>query len=113
MTDGENVLLTVRELSKILTTELENGGIEDAKAEAGFILMHITGESHPILTMGDKPLSKYKAEEAFSICKRRTYGEPLQYILGDWDFSEKHSRLEREFLFHVPIRKHLWKKQFA
>ncbi len=86
MTDGENVLLTVRELSKILTTELENGGIEDAKAEAGFILMHITGESHPILTMGDKPLSKYKAEEAFSICKRRTYGEPLQYILGDWDF---------------------------
>lgn len=86
MTAGENVSLTVREFSKILTCKLENGGIEDARAEACFILMHLTNESYPILTMGDRTLSKDKTEEAFSICQRRTDGEPLQYILGDWDF---------------------------
>lgn len=86
MTAGENALITVRELSQVLTAELECGGIEDAKAEAGFILMYLTGESHPILTMGSSLLSKEKAEEAFNICHRRAYGEPLQYILGEWDF---------------------------
>lgn len=86
MTAGENACLTVRELSKLLTCKLENGGIEDAGAEAGFILMHLTGLSHPALTLGNKPLSEEMVSEAFDICKRRTAGEPLQYILGDWDF---------------------------
>ena len=59
-----------RKLQLQLAKELEPVG-EDAFLEAGFILDYLSG--HP-------------GKDAASLVKRRLSGEPLQYVLGEWDY---------------------------
>ncbi len=86
MTNGEKSSVTARELAGELASELEKSGIENARGEAVFILEYITGSSYPLLIISGQLLSREKIEEANTICQRRIKGEPLQYILGEWDF---------------------------
>ncbi len=59
-------------------------GIEDAAWEARLLAAHFTGFSDArLFTMGNEELTAEGLEDAV---RRRCSREPLQYILGSWDF---------------------------
>lgn len=75
--------MTLREIETALTA----AGIvhEDAAFEARLLAARFTGISEArLLTMRDEPLPEIPA--LLDAIRRRTAREPLQYILGEWEF---------------------------
>ena len=71
---------------RTLETALTDAGIpkEDAAYEARLLISHFTGISHAmLLTMRNEAIESPALEEAVA---RRCRREPLQYILGTWEF---------------------------
>jgi len=67
---------------------LKNGGIENSEFEAKLIVSHCAERSRAeLLTMGmiyaTDPKIKGRIEESL---QRRLSGEPLAYVLGEWEF---------------------------
>lgn len=85
---GGNVYgrLIGRELFKVMTRLLKSASAENSAGEAGFILSHVTGRAFPLAVTDREPLNEETVDKAIEICRRRMTGEPLQYILGEWDF---------------------------
>lgn len=75
-------------LNEIVKT-LEKAGIENALREALMIASHITGKSESII-LSDRtsPLTEDNETEAKLVeaVSRRASREPLQYIIGKWEF---------------------------
>ncbi len=65
-----------------LERALNEGGIESSRLESLLIAEELTGKSAASLALSDTPLP----EAANDMLRRRLAGEPLQYILGKWDF---------------------------
>ena len=59
---------------------------EEHKAEARIIISDLTALPIGRINMEAPPLSTGLKAEIESIAKRRAQGEPLQYILGKWEF---------------------------
>ncbi len=74
------ILLQLRNKIKTLLDS-----IESTDFEAKEILKWAAGEEASFLP-ADTEVPSEKAEKALSAAKRRAKGEPLQYILGEWDF---------------------------
>ena len=69
---------------RTLTAELAAAGIEEASAEAAILLDHFASVSYAaLMTDRDRLFSTPALEDAV---RRRLRREPLQYILGEWDF---------------------------
>ena len=62
-----------------LTAQLAANGIPDARFEAQCLTGHITGN-------GFTQPTPAQAEEIHRLSQRRIEGEPLQYLLGEWEF---------------------------
>lgn len=55
--------------------------------EAKQLFTHITGKHFLDLAVcGDEPTSPEEIERMQALCARRAGGEPLQYLLGEWEF---------------------------
>ena len=72
-------------LRKKLRTLLEESGIPSAAFETEQIMKQ-TADFNRLTDGPDKEIPSEKAEQAMEAAKRRARGEPLQYILGEWDF---------------------------
>lgn len=72
-------------LKKQVRTILEQHGGDSAGFETEQILKWATGLDRLTLSP-DGEIDGEKAEKAIDAAKRRIKGEPLQYILGEWDF---------------------------
>lgn len=72
-------------LKKQVRTILEQHGGDSAAFETEQILKWATGLDRLTLTP-DSEIDDEKAKKAIDAAKRRIKGEPLQYILGEWDF---------------------------
>ncbi|MBD5103921.1 MAG: peptide chain release factor N(5)-glutamine methyltransferase [Ruminococcaceae bacterium] len=72
-------------LKKQVRTILEQHGSDSAAFETEQILKWATGFDRLTLTP-DSEIDDEKAKTAIDAAKRRVKGEPLQYILGEWDF---------------------------
>lgn len=72
-------------LKKQVRTILEQHGSDSAAFETEQILKWATGFDRLTLTP-DSEIDDEKAKTAIDAAKRRIKGEPLQYILGEWDF---------------------------
>ncbi len=84
MTSGN---FTRRELFTYLGKALSDNVTDTPQLEAGFILEYVTGLELPRFLMdGSSAVPHDTTEKALGILKRRLTGEPLQYILGQWDF---------------------------
>ncbi|MBR6782555.1 MAG: peptide chain release factor N(5)-glutamine methyltransferase [Clostridia bacterium] len=69
---------------RTLTDTLSRGGIDEPSLEASLLLERFVGISHAILmTERDRLFDSPELEAAIT---RRFSREPLQYILGEWEF---------------------------
>lgn len=67
---------------------LSAAGVTDAADDAAAIVMHTIGTDNRADYILRRPdtLSDAAIQTAFALCARREQGEPLQYLLGSWDF---------------------------
>lgn len=61
--------------------KLARGGVESPAFEAGELICYFEKEKRALVRFGD-----YGSEELLRAIDRRIGGEPLQYIIGEWDF---------------------------
>ncbi len=79
--------MTLSTLYKAITNELDKNGIEDAAFEARLIIEIVLGISYgEFLLRGNDDITKQVSDEVSAMVSRRIAGEPVQYILGEWDF---------------------------
>ena len=69
--------MTLKELSNIL----KEAGVEDSRFDAMQLICHFEKVSTAVAMTGD-----FSSTELLSAAERRAQGEPLQYIIGEWDF---------------------------
>lgn len=73
--------MVIRQAASLLAKLLSDAGTADADFDARQIISEVSGKKLPFEELSD---------EQYALCldmaKRRAKGEPLQYILGSWDF---------------------------
>ena len=78
--------MTLNELYRAAKTALEPV-TEDPTFEAACLLEHFCGANRTeLLLHGDKPAESEAGQAVLSALEKRKTGEPLQYILGNWEF---------------------------
>lgn len=65
---------------------LKAGGIDAYAFEAACLFMHFCGISRTEMIISDPPVSDADANSFIDGCQQRVDGEPLQYIIGHWEF---------------------------
>lgn len=66
---------------------LAAGGVENASAEAGWMVEDATGLTSAELALeGEQPATVGAVLRVRAMVERRLTGEPLQYVLGHWSF---------------------------
>lgn len=79
--------MKVKDLRKIINDKLVACSFEDAEFEADCIIADLLGIRNSALRIiGDNETSDDTVLKAESYASRRLNGEPLQYILGKWEF---------------------------
>ncbi len=79
--------MTVRELQQRIVTVLQAGECETPAFDALCLLEDIAGIGRGLVpTNQNTVLSEEKIAKVLACAERRAAGEPLQYILGTWDF---------------------------
>lgn len=79
--------MTVKELYLEILSLFRASQIESSESEARFLLCALLDFTSTELILNyEKILSDSVCDKAYEMCKRRICGEPLQYILGSWDF---------------------------
>lgn len=79
--------MTNEELYEYTCGKLKNAGIEDYAFESRCLIEDIMGLDRLQLAMnGTKPADETKKAKLLALLERRINGEPLQYLLGEWEF---------------------------
>lgn len=79
--------MTVSQLLKYMSEELAAAGVENSANEARWMLESVDGMSRNYIALNrSAELAGKTADMALELARRRCTGEPLQYILGEWDF---------------------------
>lgn len=79
--------VTVNSLYKNTKAILKLAKIENYRNEAQLLVSKATGIArHQLLILGDKYVTDDSINEIEKLIDRRKCGEPLQYILGEWEF---------------------------
>src|SRR5207237_7702807 len=83
--------------------ELARAGIGPADAEARFIVEHVSGyDAGEWLEIADAaPLARAE-RQLRDLVQRRVAGEPLQYVLGGWEFRGLDLFVDRRVLIPRP-----------
>ena len=82
--------MKVEELRKITASALDDCSFEEAGFEADCIVADLLGVTNSVLpVIGSTDVSSEIEKKAESFVQRRHNGEPLQYILGKWEFYGK------------------------
>jgi release factor glutamine methyltransferase len=79
--------MTAKELYRQGLQMLEEADTEDAGFDCLQLFAHSVGmDRTALLCHGDDAVTEQQQEEFLSLINRRATGEPLQYILGQWEF---------------------------
>lgn len=76
----------MRELLGEIVGELSAAGIDNARFDAECIMESAGVPRITLLTEPDMPVAEELVGAAREMSRRRSGGEPLQYILGEWEF---------------------------
>lgn len=95
----ENKTLTIKEKLLKLTKELEVVAFEEAALEARLLLLYAMNMKNEelILSLNNAYDAKYD-EKLDKALKRRLLHEPIQYILGSWEFMGLEFRVDKRVL---------------
>ena len=74
--------MTDREIFSAVAKKLSEKGFESAEREAKELVFWVTGKR----CLLDRDVSSEDADKIDEACRRRCQNEPLQYILGEWEF---------------------------
>jgi len=79
--------MTTCELLKRITEILRQSGIENARTEARWMISHVLNiDSAQLSPVSSAVISSDAEEQVNAFVQRRIQGEPLQYLLGRWEF---------------------------
>lgn len=79
--------MTVLEVIKSATGYLEKNGVESPRLSAEHLLAHALGVKRlQLYLFFDRPVSEDERAPLRDWVRRRSAGEPLQHLLGEWDF---------------------------
>lgn len=79
--------MTVKELYALGLDRLKKSGCSDYAFDCDCLFSQFVGfDKIKRIISGNSPVEPDKAEKFLSCVKRRADGEPLQYILGEWEF---------------------------
>lgn len=80
-------MVSILSLLNNTKSELKQAGIENYNNEAALILEKVTGiKKYELAIKGGKAATDEQFEQISDYITRRKNGEPLQYILGEWEF---------------------------
>jgi release factor glutamine methyltransferase len=95
--------MTWRELRNAAARELAEAGIPPAEAEARFIVERASGyDAGEWLDIAEAPPPARAEREVREMLRRRVAGEPLQYVLGGWEFRGLDLFVDRRVLIPRP-----------
>ena len=81
--------MTLIDALKSTENMLMDAGIDDYRFDSECLLIKAADKTRrDVLCHGDDVLSEQDEKLLLKLAKRRALGEPLQYILGEWDFCE-------------------------
>jgi release factor glutamine methyltransferase len=101
-------MLTVLEIIKRTTGFLEKRGVESARLNAELLIGHALGLKRMQLYLQfERPLSEPELEKIRPLVKRRGDREPVQYIIGESDFSGLRLKVDRRALIPRPETEYL------
>ncbi|MBD9060914.1 MAG: peptide chain release factor N(5)-glutamine methyltransferase [Ruminococcaceae bacterium] len=79
--------MNIGELLRECTQSLSEGGNDNARFEAEQLIMRFCGVTrNDMLIFPARPVTEEQEESVRQGTARRNSGEPLQYILGEWEF---------------------------
>ena len=78
--------MTAEQVLRTAAEKLRAAQIENASFDASCLVENITGLSRTRIMLCDDDIADEQAELVERAVLRRISGEPLQYILGEWDF---------------------------
>lgn len=78
--------MTAEQVLRTAEEKLRAAQIENASFDASCLVENITGLSRTKIMLCDDDIADEQAELVERAVLRRISGEPLQYILGEWDF---------------------------
>jgi release factor glutamine methyltransferase len=103
------VIATTTTWRRLLTdarTRLEAAGVGNADQEARWLVADVAGAAgvdRTALAAGlDRPVGPDEAAALGALVERRAGGEPLQYVLGRWDFRRIEVAVDRRVLIPRP-----------
>lgn len=81
-------MVSRREARLALRQQLRKGGLESPDFESACLLEHVLGASCRLMTRQqlEEPLTGEQTAALHALTRRRLAGEPLQYLLGEWEF---------------------------
>ena len=101
-------MLSVLEIIKRTTGFLEQRGVESPRLNAELLIGHALGLKRMQLYLQfERPLTEAELEKIRPLVKRRGGREPLQYIMGETEFSGLKLKVDRRALIPRPETEHL------
>ncbi len=101
-------MLTVLEIIKRTTDFLEKKGVESPRLNAELLIGHALGlKRMPLYLQFERPLTEPELEKIRPLVKRRGNREPLQYIIGESEFSGLKLKVDRRALIPRPETEYL------
>lgn len=95
--------MTAREALAWATVHLTQSGMEDGRRAAQVLLAEASGLDGGALLLGlDQPLCDSASAAFCRMVERAACGEPMQYILGHWDFYGRTFQTDRRALIPRP-----------
>jgi release factor glutamine methyltransferase len=101
-------VLTVLEIIKRTTDFFEKRGVDSPRLNAELLIGHALGLKRMQLYLQfERPLSEVELERIRPLVKRRGNREPLQYIMGEAEFSGLKLKVDRRALIPRPETEYL------
>lgn len=96
-------MLSVLEIIKRTTGFFEQRGVESARLNAELLIGHALGLKRMQLYLQfERPLTEAELEKIRPLVKRRAGREPLQYVMGETEFSGLKLKVDRRALIPRP-----------